>query len=184
MSIVRFERRIVQFTENISVDGYRMPNGEFRVGLIGASKALGFSRKWLPQLLTRGGSALNALQNIGFTAEQTEGVVSRDDASGASTVNTISLRDFGVLVIHGVQQGKTEAIAMNLAFLEMSLSDFFRDAFGEAPLTIDEKRELFYKAYAETINWMKEDRKDVESLWLAGDPQELKDWNNSINWLS
>lgn len=183
MSIVRFERRIVQFTENISVDGYRMPDGEFRVGLAGASKAVGFAGNWISRLTSREGKTLKALQGMGFTGYQNEGIVARDDASGASTVNTISLRDFGVLVIHGVQQGKTEAIALNLAFLEMSLSDFFRDAFGEVPLTIDEKRKLFYKAYAATIDWMKEDRKDVESLWLAGDPQELKDWNNSINWL-
>lgn len=183
MSIIRFERRTVQFTKNISVDGYQMPDGEFRVGLAGASKALGFADNWISRLTSREGKTLKALQGMGFTGYQIEGMVARDEKSGASAVNTISLKDFGVLVIYAVQQSKPQALALNLAFLEMSLNDFFRDAFGEKPLTMEEKRALFYKSYAATINWLQEDLADVESLWLAGDPQEIQSWNESVVWI-
>jgi len=44
---IRAERATVEFFDGLSVDGYRMPNGEFRVGLAGASRTLGYEREWL-----------------------------------------------------------------------------------------------------------------------------------------
>ncbi len=59
--------------------------------------------------------------------------------------------------------------------MEIALSDFFRDAFKEAQLSVDEKRQLFYKAYAESLSfedWLEMDRQDVKGLKLFGN-QEL-----------
>ncbi|MEG5251302.1 hypothetical protein QUB67_34795 [Microcoleus sp. ARI1-A1] len=56
------------------------------------------------------------------------------------------------------------------------LNDFFVDAFGEMPLTIDEKRRLFYEAYAATISpedWRQMDREDILRLALPGDEPHL-----------
>ena len=39
---IRAERATVRFFDGLEVDGYRMPNGEFRVGLTGASLVLGY----------------------------------------------------------------------------------------------------------------------------------------------
>lgn len=49
MDVIRSERQRVPFFEGLEVDGYRMPNGEFRVGLAGASRVLGGERKLVIQ---------------------------------------------------------------------------------------------------------------------------------------
>ena len=179
----RFERAIVRFTPGLSVDGYKMPDGEFRVGTAGASRLVGFSDNWLSRLTSRGGKTLKALQGMGFTGYQKEGSVARSDVSGASLVNTISLNDFCVLVTYAVQEKKIEAIALNIAFLQIPVTDFFRDAFGEKRLSIEEVRAKFCAAYSQTINWLQEDRYEIEELWLAGDPLEIQNWNSSIRWV-
>lgn len=182
-NITRFDRATVQFTPNISVDGYRTPSGEFRVGMTGASTALGFASNWLSRATSRDGKALEALQGMGFTGYHIEASVARDGKSGASLVDTISLDDFCVLITYAVQQKKLQAVALNVAFLKIPITDFFRDAFGDDPLSMEEKRLLFYKAYSKAVNWLSEDRYDVRSLWLAGDPKEIRGWNNSVNWI-
>lgn len=57
-----------------------------------------------------------------------------------------------------------QAIALQLAFTKMSINDFFRDAFGDDPLTIEQKRAELYRSYAATINWLEEDREDVRLI--------------------
>lgn len=47
MSVIRAEHKQVPFFEGLEVDGYRMPSGDFRVGIEGASKVLGYNRNWL-----------------------------------------------------------------------------------------------------------------------------------------
>ncbi|MEM8643116.1 MAG: hypothetical protein AAGG51_30515 [Cyanobacteria bacterium P01_G01_bin.54] len=50
--------------------------------------------------------------------------------------------------------------------------DFFREAFGETPLSLEEKRQLFYETYAASISpeqWREMDRQDILNLALAGD---------------
>jgi hypothetical protein len=64
----------------------------------------------------------------------------------------------------------------------MALMDFFRDAFGEPPLSITEKRRLFYETYAATISpedWRRMDKQDILRLALPGDEPHLKKgrWN-------
>lgn len=49
----------------------------------------------------------------------------------------------------------------------MSLTDFFRDAFGEVPLTMEQKRIAFYKTYAESLSiedWLAMDREDARII--------------------
>ena len=48
---IRVERATVKFFDGLEIDGYRMPNGEFRIGLAGASRILGFSDRWLTDTL-------------------------------------------------------------------------------------------------------------------------------------
>ncbi len=71
---------------------------------------------------------------------------------------------------------------MQLSLTRVALNDFFRDAFGEPPLSIEEKRRLFYEAYAATISpeeWRRMDRQDILRLAFPGDETHLKDgaWN-------
>jgi len=41
MEPIRAERQTVTFFDGLQVDGYQMPNGDFRVGITGASVVLG-----------------------------------------------------------------------------------------------------------------------------------------------
>jgi len=165
MTLERFERRTVTFCQGVSVDGYRLADDEFRVGVAGASKALGFAENWLSRELTKlDGKSLKALQEMGFTAYLKTGTVTRDDTRGSSKVSTISLDDFVLLIAFATSKKKKEAFALQLALTKMAINDYFRDAFGLRALSIEEKRALFYKDYAKTVNWYKEDRIDWELI--------------------
>jgi hypothetical protein len=179
--IIRAQRGTVTFFDGLTVDGYKMPNGEFRVGLTGASEVLGYGREWLGRVLSRGGNTVKALQGMGFTEEVLK-VATQPIKGGGSQAQTISLRDFNRLIAYAVFDRKPAALALQLALTEVALNDFFRDAFGDRPLSIDEKRNLFYDAYAKTISpsdWMQMDKEDILRLALPGDEDHLQGgrWN-------
>ena len=159
MSILRSERATVRFFDGLSIDGYQMPDGEFRVSMSGASVLLGFAPNWLSRAISRGGTNLKALRGLGFSGQTTDlGTFAGKDAK------TISLKDFQRLLLYGVQSGKPQAIALQLALTDMALTDFFRDAFGLRALSIEEKRAQFYAAYAATLtpeDWRAWDRADA-----------------------
>lgn len=69
----------------------------------------------------------------------------------------------------------------------LSLNDFFLDAFGEPPLTIEEKRRLFYETYAAAISpqqWREMDKEDIIRLALPGDEPQFQGgkWIESDTW--
>ena len=171
MEPIRVERQPVPFFKGLQVDGYRMPNGEFRVGITGASVVLGYSENWLSRLMGREtGTSIKALRGLGFT-EETQKVVS-ETSRGDREAQTISLRDFNRLISYAVFDGKKAALALQLALTEVALNDFFRDAFGETPLSINEKRQLFYEAYAATISpedWRQMDKEDILRIAIMGE---------------
>lgn len=134
---IRAERQTVTFFDGLTVDGYKMPNGEFRVGISGAGEVLGYGREWLGRVLSRGGNTVKALQGLGFTEE-----IQKVATKSGRPPETISLRDFNRLISYAVFDGKQAALALQLALTELSLTDFFRDVFGEPPLSIEEKRQL------------------------------------------
>jgi len=61
-NIIRAERATVKFCEGVEVDGYLLPDGEFRVGKVGAAIAVGYGKDWVGQLK---GKPLKALQDKG-----------------------------------------------------------------------------------------------------------------------
>lgn len=182
MDSIRAERQTVPFFEGLEVDGYRMPNGEFRFGLEGASKVLGYDRNWLGRSLSRSGSTLKALCGLGFS-EEIEKVVAQSKQGNDVEAGTISLEDFNRLIVYAISKGKQAALALQLSLTRVALNDFFRDAFGEPPLSIEEKRRIFYEVYARTISpedWRNMDRQDILRLALPGDEPHLKHglWND------
>ncbi len=182
MNISRAERQTVPFFEGLEVDGYRMPSGEFRVGIEGASIVLGYNRNWLGRALGKeSGSTVKTLRGLGFTQE-IEKVVAQSIRGNDIEAGTISLDDFNRLIVYAVSKGKKAALALQLSLTRVALNDFFRDAFGEPPLSIEEKRKLFYETYAATIspeNWRQMDRQDILRLALPGDEPHLQEglWN-------
>ena len=179
---IRAERQTVIFFEGLEVDGYRMPDGEFRVSLSGASLALGYARNWLSRSMNQPRSTtVKALQGLGFS-EKKEKVVAQSSQGNSIEAETISLDDFNCCIIYATQQKKKPAIAINRAFTKLSLLDFFRDAFGETALSIEEKRRIFYETYAASIipeEWRQMEREDIIKLALPGDEPHLRDglWN-------
>lgn len=185
MEVKRATHQTVAFFDGLSVDGYQMPSGEFRVGVEGASKVIGYERNWLGRTISRSGSTAKALRGIGFT-EEIEKVVAQSQQGNDYEAGTISLRDFNRLIAYAVSKGKKAALALQLSLTEVALNDFFRDAFGEPPLSIEEKRRIFYEAYAATISpedWRRMDRQDILRLALPGDEAHLRDglWNAWIS---
>lgn len=181
--LIRAERQTVRFFDGLQLEGYRMPNGEFRVSVVGASTVVGYGRQWLSQVLSSRPKTLKALQGLGFTGSQLSVRVGREGQSGASEAETISLRDFNRIIAYAATKGKRGAIALQLSLTEVALNDFFVDAFGEPPLTIEQKRDLFYKTYAQSISpedWRIMDRQDILKLALPGDEPHLKQglWNS------
>jgi len=166
MELIKADRATVKFFDGLEVDGYQMPDGEFRVGVTGASEVLGYGREWLGRVLSRGGNTLKALQGLGFTEE-----VQKVATNSGRPPETVSLRDFNRLISYAVFDGKKAALALQLALTELSLMDFFRDSFGEPPLSIEEKRRAFYDAYAQTISpeeWRQMDKEDILRLSIMG----------------
>jgi len=121
--IIRVERQTVRFFDGLEVDGYRLPSGEFRVGLTGASLVLGYKENWLRRVLGRGGTALNALRGLGFTEQLAE--VVHETVRGAREVRTIGLRDFNRLMAYAVADGKKAALALQLALTLGGAQRFF-----------------------------------------------------------
>lgn len=180
---IKAERRTVPFFEGLEVDGYYMPDGEYRIGLESASRVIGYGRDWLSSILrgTSPGTA-KALRSLGFSQEIVK--VQAYTLGGNSFLDrTISLDDFNRAIVHAVSKGKKAALALQLSLTRVALTDFFIFAFGHTPLTIDEKRRIFYEEYAKTISpddWRNMDRIDILRLALAGDEPHLKDglWND------
>jgi hypothetical protein len=181
MEPIRAERATVTFFDGLAVEGYRMPSGEFRVGITEACRVLGYADNWLFLALTgKNRKRLKSLQSLGFT-EETAKIVSETER-GDREAQTICLRDFNRLISYAVFDGKKAALALQLALTEVALNDFFRDAFGEQPLSIAEKRQLFYETYAAAISpeeWRQMDRAEILRLALPGDEPQLQEgrWN-------
>lgn len=180
---IKAEHCLVPFFEGLEVDGYYTPSGEYRIGLESASRVLGYDRRWLGRVFKReSGRTLKALQGIGFSAK-TEKLAAQSKQGNWVNSNTISLDDFNRTIVYAVSDKKKPALALQLSFTKVSLTDFFIFAFGHQPLSIEDKRRLFYEEYAKTIspdNWRTMDRIDILRLALPGDEEHLSDglWND------
>lgn len=179
---IKAERQTVRFFDGLEVDGYRMPNGEFRVGLSGASRVLGYAPRWLGDSVAgKSPHTAQALLDIGFSPN-IQKVLSQSKQGNDYLDTTISLDDFNCCIIYAIRAKKKAAVALQKSFTKMALNDFFRDAFGEPPLSVEQKRKLFYETYAATISpqdWQRMDKQDILRLALPGDEPHLQNglWN-------
>lgn len=178
MALTKFKRAIVEFGPDMTVDAYELPTGERRIGLVGASLVIGYSREWFSQVVRRRPETLKALQSEGFTGGQLEGeVTERDGKSGSSRVKTISLRDFTILVEYAAKQGKRPAIALQRAASQTGYTVMLDQAFGDSRKTSDYSTDFLAALEVE----LQENRQDIEDQSLPGDPPEIRNWNQSVN---
>lgn len=166
----------------IALDGYQIhETGEFRASMTGASTLCGYSKNWLGRVTTKASQTLKALQQRGFTGLPL--MVSLPAVKGGGhSAKTISLDDLNILIDYAADEGNARAAAVQKALSRVALEDIFRQSFGQQAMDIDQRRQLFYKAYANSLtveDWLKMDAEDINALVLPGD--ELyhpahKDW--------
>jgi hypothetical protein len=161
---------VIQLSDTLSIDGYMMPDGEFRAGIAGASILLGHGKDWFNRLASRGPKKLEALQSAGFTGRLEPVVISRESGTrGASRAQTINLKDLTTLITVEALAGNKRAIALQAAFTLEGLDSRFRDAFRVEQRTPEEKRQFFGLTYEEFLEALAENRTELEQLRLPGD---------------
>lgn len=143
--MIKAKRAVVKFDESglITVDGYLLPSGELRAGMVGTSLANGFSRGWLSQVHSRQGSTLKTLIRKGFEASsQLDVLVEHDNGSGSSIATTISLKSFLAVTTYGVAQDKDKAVAIFQGLATAPLENRFREALGVDLISARESLEI------------------------------------------
>lgn len=93
MNIIKAERAVVKFSNGLEVDAYRLPNGEYRIGRVGASVAIGYGKDWLGQLSVR---QISLLQEIGYKGKILRVELETVNGGGAFA-ETISIDKLGKL---------------------------------------------------------------------------------------
>ncbi len=166
MSIVsKSQRSTIKFGSTIQVDGYLMPNGEFRVGIASASISVGYAKNYLGRLADSAPKQLEALQLAGYTGLLESATLDMIGGGGASA-ETISLADYRELIIFASEKGKKPAQALNRALMQVSLDDFFRTSFAIPLMSMAEK-----KVVIETIihSFYLEHQWEIDNRRLPGD---------------
>ncbi len=94
------------------LDCYQLPNGEYRIGSGGVSKAFGYTERWFYSRIIRPSNWLETLRTKGFSGEIIEvSVAERSRGTrGASRVKTLSEKDFRVLCMHEASHGNDRAL--------------------------------------------------------------------------
>lgn len=183
---VKAVRATVKFAEGIEVDGYMLPNGEFRVGKTSISTVLGYSKMWVTRKMKQIKEAKEAETLVTSLDEnkasnpnklvkkkpQTlvtsfikrfSGEIKQIEIDGV-IAETLSLEDFRLLIRLADRDGNVQAQGILDSFIDIGIDDFFRLTFGLDQLTLEEKRAKFYNSYVQTLNWYEEDRKEFEAI--------------------
>lgn len=172
----------IQLSDTLSIDGYMLPDGEFRAGIAGASVLLGHGKDWFNRLASKSPNKLQALQSAGFTGRLQPVVIPRESGTrGASRAQTINLKDLATLITVEALSGNKRAIALQAAFTLDGLDSRFRDAFGVPQRSPEEKRRFFTLTYEEFLEALAENRAELEELRLPGDDlyyPEYQDWED------
>lgn len=168
----------VQLSETLSIDGYMLPDGEFRAGAVGVSAALGYKRNWLLEIEDKSPDKLKTLSDKGYRGTSLISV-QRTGRGGSNKARTISLRELTILITAEALSGNKRAIALQAAFTLEGLDVRFRDAFSIPQRTPEEKRQFFGMTYEEFLEAIAENREELEQLRLPGDDiyyPDYQDW--------
>ena len=160
----------MKLSDTLEIDGYLMPNEEFRAGIGGASVILGYAKNWFNRLRSDAPNKLKAFQDEGLTGYIQPVIIPRPSgARGASRAQTISLKDLTILIMVEAQTENKRAIAIQSAFTLEGFDSRFRDAFGKPQLSSDAKRKLFGMTFEEYLEALAENKAELEALRLPGD---------------
>ena len=126
--IVKAKRATVKFSQDLEVDGYMLPDGEFRVGKMSISKTLGYGKDWVTRQIKKAETLVASSAQIDVSnpnkivQKQHQTLVaslltklSLDtkfvEIDGIA-VETLSLGDFRILIRHADQLGNIKAQAL------------------------------------------------------------------------
>lgn len=159
----------VRLSDTLEIDGYLMPDEEFRAGIVGTSLLLGYQRDWFLVLPSKAPQKLKALQAEGFRYDPVSVKIQRKGRGGATKAQTINLKELTLIIAVEAQAGNKRAIAIQSAFTLEGFDSRFRDAFGKPQLSSDAKRKLFGMTFEEYLEALAENRAELEALRLPAD---------------
>jgi len=159
----------VQLSEALEIDGYMMPDGEFRAGITGASVLLGYQKDWFLVLPSKAPNKLKALEEKGYRHDPVPVNIQRRGRGGATKAQTISLKELTIVIAIEAQFLNKRAIAIQSAFTFEGFDSRFRDAFGINQLSSAEKRKFFGMTHDEFLVALAENRAELETLRLPMD---------------
>lgn len=179
MTIVKAKRAIVLIGDGVSLEALMMPDGEFRLTLTSATRAIGYAKSWASSVFSgANGKAVKALQEQGLSVFTAIEPVVIDDPAFKSQLKakSISLDVFDALLDYAVESKKPQAIALNRALRRNTLIDLMHEAFRLPERTRQERVECFIKEFARQLtrqDWLEMDRDDValieEQLAFVGE---------------
>jgi hypothetical protein len=139
---------------NRSIDCYLFPDGEKRIGIGGASIAIGHSKEYLGRVAKTESKAFKELQGMGFTGCTKDTEVKMD--RGATRSKTISSRDFTKLITWDAVANKNQdSIILLAAFAETGLDDILDKVFTRQSLDFLLEKIVHY------TKWTNQDLQDA-----------------------
>jgi len=117
---------------DLTVDGFQLPDGSYRMSQTGAADAVGLSRQNVSDFLRS--NAIKTLLGEGYTSpisatEQIE-IESEDDKRGQSRFNSLPLEIVGAYWLWQSYRGNKKALALCMSLITETLDRRFDDAFG------------------------------------------------------
>lgn len=170
-------KRSIEVTEGITLDALEFPDGSYGFTLTSVAKAIGYSKQWISDVSTlKRNQTVKALEGLGFIVSAIgQAVIKESNYKGTLNARVINLEQFEAFLDYGVQQGKSQAIALNKAFRRYALLDLLDATFDRPAKSKAEKLDgfkslvkQFYSAiaieYNKTGQWLIEDQEDAEQI--------------------
>jgi hypothetical protein len=117
---------------DLTVDGFQLPDGSYRMSQTGAADTVGLSRQNVSDFLRS--NAIKTLLGEGYTSpisatEQIE-IESEDDKRGQSRFNSLPLEIVGAYWLWQSYRGNKKALSLCMALITETLERRFDNAFG------------------------------------------------------
>lgn len=149
---------------HVAIDCYMLPDGEKRIGLAGASLAIGQKSDYLSRSRISNTKAFKSLLETGFTDRVLEIDIELD--RGSTRSKTISVRDFTKLITwDAVVNKNTHSIILLASFAEVGLDDTLDRLFKNKSLDLLLSKIVHYS------NWTAEDWQEA----LEANKDDLRD---------
>jgi len=168
---------LVRLVGDLLVDGYRMPNEEFRISIKGVSVILGYQKDWFLTLRSTNPTKLKALQEGGFRYNPESVFIEKQGREKQALTQTISIKDLTTLITLEAFSGNRleplfgnkRAMALQAAFTLDGLDALFRDAFGMPQKLQGERQHFFRLTYNDFLKMFAESPTQFDELRLPSD---------------